>query len=134
MRPFFIGTMIIQLEITTMNFKNTPEFQKDFKRLFKKYKTLNDDLNEFKKVLGASPLGIGKHFNVLTKTNSKYVIKARFFCRSLKNKDLRIIYVYIENHQIIEMIGIEFLEIYFKGDKAREDRERIRQYLKNGLL
>jgi len=123
--------MIIRLEITTMNFKNTIEFQKDFKKLFKKFKSLNSDLKEFKKVLNEAPLGIGKHFNVITKTGFVYIVKARFFCKNLKKKDLRIIYAYIENHKTIEMIGIEFIEMYFKGDKENEDRVKIKQYLKN---
>ncbi|MEA2113422.1 MAG: hypothetical protein U9P63_02070 [Patescibacteria group bacterium] len=114
-----------------MNFKNTAEFRKDFKKLSKKFQSLKNDLIEFKKVLSESPLGIGKHFNLITKTDSIYITKARFFCRSLKKKDLRIIYAYIKDHQIVEMIGIEFIELYFKGDKENEDRERIKEYLKN---
>ncbi len=114
-----------------MNFKNTLEFEKDFKKLSKKFETLDSDLREFKKVLSVAPLGIGKHFNIITKTGFVYIIKARFFCRSLKKKDLRIIYAYIENHQTVEMIGIEFIEIYFKGNKESEDKERIKSYLKN---
>lgn len=113
-----------------MSFRSTPEFQKDFKKLAKRFRTLDSDLAEFKKVLNEAPLGIGKHFNIITKSDSIYVVKARFFCRSLKKKDLRIIYAYIENHQIIEMIGIEFIELYFKGKKKNEDKERIKQYLK----
>ena len=114
-----------------MNFKNAREFEKDFKKLSKKFKTLDSDLIEFKKVLSESPLGIGKHFNVITKTGFVYIVKARFFCRSLKKKDLRIIYAYIENYQTIEIISIEFIEIYFKGNKENEDRERVKNYLKN---
>ena len=113
-----------------MNFKSTIEFQKDFKRLSKKFRTLDSDLDEFKKVLNEAPLGIGKHFNIITRTSHLYIIKARFFCKSLKKKDLRIIYAYIESSQIIEIIGIEFIEIYFKGDKENEDKERIKEYLK----
>lgn len=114
-----------------MNFKNTAEFQKDFKKLSKKFRSLDEDLFEFKKVLNESPLGIGKHFNIITKTDSAYIVKARFFCKSLKKKNLRIIYAYINAHHIIKMIGIEFIELYFKGDKENEDRERIKEYLKN---
>jgi len=113
-----------------MNFRSITEFQKDFRKLSKKFKSLDSDLIEFKKVLSEAPLGIGKHFNVITKAGSIYVIKARFFCKSLKKKDLRIIYAYVENHQVVEMIGIEFLEIYFKGNKEKEDRQRIKQYIK----
>ena len=112
-----------------MNFKNTQKFEKDFKKLSKKFKTLDSDLIEFKKILNESPLGIGKHFNIIIKTDFVYIIKARFFCKSLKKKDLRIIYAYIENHQIIER-SFEFLEIYFKGEKENENYERIKNYLK----
>lgn len=114
-----------------MNFEYTREFLKDFKKLSNKFKTLENDLAEFKKILFESPLGIGKHFNVITKSGQVYIIKARFFCQSLKKKDLRIIYAYIENKAIIEMTGIEFIELYFKGNKKNEDRERIKEYLKN---
>ena len=122
---------IIRLEIMKMNFKSTAEFQKDFKRLSKKFRSLDGDLIEFKKILNEAPLGIGKHFNVIAKTGYLYIVKARFFCKSLKKKDLRVIYVYIENHQIIEMVGINFIELYFKGEKENEDSERIKEYLKN---
>lgn len=120
--------MIIQLGITMTNFKSTIEFQKDFKKLFKKFKSLDSDLKEFKKVLNEAPLGIGKHFNVITKTDFIYIVKARFFCKNLKKKDLRIIYSHIE-----EQKKIEFIEMYFKGDKESEDRERIKKYLKSLL-
>lgn len=114
-----------------MNFKYAREFEKDFKKLSKKFRSLDYDLIEFRKILEESPLGIGKHFNVITKTDFISVIKARFFCKSLKKKDLRIIYAYVENKQIIEMVCIDFIEIYFKGEKENEDRERIKEYLKN---
>lgn len=114
-----------------MNFKYAQEFEKDFKKLSKKFRTLDYDLIEFKKILEESPLGIGKHFNVITKTDSVFIIKARFFCKSLKKKNLRIIYACIKNKQIIEMVCIEFIELYFKGEKDNEDRERIKKYLKN---
>ncbi len=113
-----------------MNFKTAQEFQKDFKKLSKKFKSLDSDLIEFKKVLSEAPLGIGKHFNIITKAGCCYVVKARFFCKSLRKKDLRIIYAYIENYQAKEIAEIEFLEVYFKGDKENEDYERIKEYLK----
>jgi len=92
--------MTTRSEITKMNFRSTAEFQKDFKRLSKKCMSVDSDLIEFKKILNEEPLGIGKHFNIITKTDYLYIVKARFFCKSLKKKDLRVIYVYIENHQI----------------------------------
>lgn len=109
-----------------MNFKHAQEFEKDFKRLSKKFKTLDSDFIEFKKILEESPLGIGKHFNVITKTGSTSVVKARFFCKSLKKKNLRIIYAF---HY--ESCKVDFIEIYFKGEKENEDKNRIKEYLKN---
>lgn len=131
MRRFFIGMMITLSEITKMNFKNACKFQKDFDRLSKKFRSLDADLIEFKKILNEAPLGMGKHFNVIARTDTVCIVKARFFCKSLKKKNLRIIYAYINARHIIEMIGIEFIEIYFKGEKENEDRERIKEYLKN---
>lgn len=107
-----------------MNFSNTKEFKKDFKKFLKKFRSLSGDLKEFKKILNKSPLGIGKHFNVITKIDSVCIVKARFFCRSLRKKNLRIIYAYNQKNKIIE-----FIEIYFKGDKPREDQSRIRDYI-----
>lgn len=115
--------MTIRLEIMTMNFNNFEEFNKDFKKLSKKFRSLNDDLFEFKKILNKFPLGIGKHFNIIIKTDFVYILKARFFCKSLKKKDLRIIYAYQKENNLIE-----FIEIYFKGEKENEDRDRIKEY------
>ncbi|MCG2689821.1 hypothetical protein L6252_00870 [Candidatus Parcubacteria bacterium] len=116
-----------------MNFKTTVEFQRDFKRLLKKFRSLNEDLLEFKKVLSEAPLGTGKHFNLITRAEFVSIVKARFFCRSLKKKDLRIIYAFIEKHKIIEMISVEFIELYFKGEKENEDQQKIKEYLKNKI-
>lgn len=109
-----------------MNFDELPEFQKELKRFAKKYKSLQDDLQEFRSVVSAVPLGNSKHFNVITQTDILYIIKARLFCRYLKGTSLRIIYAYY-----IAASKIEFIEIYFKGEKENEDCERIKEYLKN---
>ncbi len=108
-----------------MNFDELPAFLKEFKRLVKKYKSLPNDLGEFKRVIAAFPLGTGKHFNIVTKDGQCVIIKARFFCRYLKGSSLRIIYGYKKNNA-----SIDFIEIYFKGDKENEDRSRIIEYLK----
>ena len=62
-----------------MNFDETDEFSKDFKRLSKKYKSLADDLLEFKKVVSKFPLGTGKHFVVLIAKETVKIIKSRLF-------------------------------------------------------
>jgi len=108
-----------------MNFNELFEFKKECKRFRKKYKSLSRDLEELKNVISVVPLGNSKHFNVVIQTESIKIIKARLFCKYLKGSSLRIIYAYIE-----EKKEINFIEIYFKGNKKNEDRKRIKQYLK----
>jgi hypothetical protein len=109
-----------------MNFNKLPEFQKELKRFGKKYKSLPDDLQEFCSVVSIIPFGNSKHFKVVVQNEIFCIIKARLFCRYLKGDSLRIIYSYFEQKQ-----RIEFIELYFKGDKENENRERIKEYLKN---
>lgn len=112
-------------EITTMNYKELPEFSKRFKKFAKKYRSLNEDLIEFKKIINANPLGTGKHFNIITQNEKTIIVKARFFSRYLKGSSLRIVYSYRKAVQLIE-----FIEIYFKGKQANEDSWLIKNYLK----
>ncbi len=62
-----------------------------------------------------------------------HLYKARkFSCRALKGRGaasgIRVIYAYYPQEDIIE-----FIEIYYKGKKENEDRERIlRHYNKGG--
>lgn len=108
-----------------MNFKETPEFQKEFKRLKKKYLSLDEDLAEFKKIVSCFPMGSGKHFAVLTQQYGILIVKARFFCRYLKGSSLRLIYAYNERER-----WIEFIEIYSKNEQKKENSDLIKDYLK----
>ncbi len=108
-----------------MNFDELPEFQKELKQLGKKYKSLPDDLQEFRSVVSVVPLGNSKHFHVIKQTKHFHVIKARLFCKYLKGTSLRIVYSYFEQEQ-----KVEFIEIYFKGGKENQDRNRIEEYLR----
>lgn len=107
-----------------MHFNEISEFSKEFKQLSKKYLSLASDLDEFKKIVAAIPLGTSKHFNVITRGSGAVIVKARFFCRYLKGSSLRVIYSYMQQTNTIE-----FIELYFKGNKENEDRKRIRYYL-----
>lgn len=107
-----------------MNFNESDEFSKDFKRLSKKYRSLPDDLLEFKKVIATLPLGSGKHSVVLHNLEQVKVIKARLFCRYLRGASLRIIYAYREIAETIE-----FIELYFKSEQVNEDKNRIKNFL-----
>ena len=108
-----------------MNFSETNEFSKDFKRLSKKYKSLPDDLLEFKKVISELPLGSGKHFVILHSQEEVKILKARLFCRYLRGASLRITYAYRESIKTID-----FIEIYSKREQENEDRNRIKEFLK----
>jgi mRNA-degrading endonuclease RelE of RelBE toxin-antitoxin system len=107
-----------------------PEFGKDLKKLSKRFRTLEEDFKTFvdtqlnlfhkqgidnKGVLPISGLGI---------PNPKIYKAKKFACRSLKGRGvdsgIRVIYAYWE-----ERDKLEFIEIYFKGDKENEDRGRI---------
>lgn len=107
-----------------------PEFGRDFKKLSKRFRSLEEDFKTFvdtqlnlfhkqgidnKGVLPISGLGI---------PNPKIYKAKKFACRSLKGRGvdsgIRVIYAYWE-----EKDKLEFIEIYFKGDKENEDRDRI---------
>lgn len=126
MKAYSIVMKGILYAITKMNFNETSAFKKDCKKLQKKYLSLKDDIAEFKNIVTVVPLGNSKHFNVLTQVETVYIMKARLFCRYLKGSSMRIIYAYNEVEQ-----NIEFIELYFKGDKESEDEERIGEYVKD---
>lgn len=109
-----------------MNYSELSEYLKDLKRYSKKYRTLQSDLDNFKKITDSIPIGTGKHFNVLFSNSEIKIIKARLFCRALKGSSMRIVYCFFRNEN-----KIEFIEIYFKGEAENENRERIKDYLKN---
>ena len=108
-----------------MNFSETNEFSKDFKRLSKKYRSLPDDLLEFKKIVSEIPLGSGKHFVVLRENEKVKVLKARLFCKYLRGASLRIIYAYRE-----KSATIDFIELYFKCEQTNENRALINDFLR----
>jgi len=110
-----------------------PEFKKDLKKLSKKYKTLPEDLETFIKVqlkllhkLGIDNGGVVRISGL--GVGYPHLYKARrFACKSLKGgggrSGIRIIYAYYPNED-----KIEFVEIYYKGDKENEDKQRILAY------
>jgi mRNA-degrading endonuclease RelE of RelBE toxin-antitoxin system len=115
--------------------RKLPEFEKDLKRLSKKFRTLEEDLKVFveKQLNLYHKLKIdNKGVFTIPNLGISYpkIYKAKkFACRSLKGKGaasgIRVIYAYYEKEDIIE-----FIEIYYKGDKANEDRKRILQKYK----
>lgn len=112
-----------------------PEFESDLKKLLKRFKTLKEDLNIFVKKqlnlyhkLNKDNKGIFPMTGLSIENPGIYKAK-KFACRSLKGKGvhsgIRVIYSYFQDEDRIEMI-----EIYYKGDKKGEDRDRILRYYK----
>lgn len=109
-----------------MNFSETDEFVKNLKRLSKKYRSLPEDLREFKKIVTEFPLGSGKHFVILHSQEKVKIVKARFFCRYLRGASLRIIYGYREVETTIA-----FIELYYKGEQVNETKSLINNFLRD---
>ena len=105
-------------------FRVLPEFDKELKKLSKKYPTLPLDIEDIKPVLIDCPTGIGKNFTIIKIVDEVKIIKVRVHCESLRSRVVRLIYAYHPDR-----IEFMYLEIYFKGDKEDEDRERIKEYL-----
>lgn len=105
-------------------FSRLPEFEKELKRLSKKYPSLCEDLEKFETVIAVYPTGVGKNFSIIHSSDALKVVKARLACRSLRDRSIRIIYAY---HDAVATFM--HLELYFKGEKENEDYERVREYI-----
>lgn len=121
---------------TKISYSATDAFNKDFKRLLKKFRTLDEDLETAKRnaidLYHLEKIDNRAVFLIPDFSTDEiliYKIK-KFACKALKGRGamsgIRIIYAY---HPAIKKV--EFIEIYFKGTKENEDRDRIKQYIKN---
>jgi hypothetical protein len=110
-------------------------FDKDMKRLSKRCRTLEGDLENFiqaslrlyHKVGGAYAQSQDIHQIAGLGFNTPKIYKARrFACKSLRGTasrlGIRVTYAYFE-----DLDRLELIEIYYKGDKPNEDRERIKK-------
>lgn len=117
-----------------------PDFEKDLKKLSKRFRSLPEDLENFIQhqlnlfhKLKVDNQGI---FQIpsLPFTDPKIYKAKKFACKALKGRGvqsgIRVIYAYFEQAD-----RIEFVEIYFKGDKVNEEKDRIvRLYKSAGSL
>jgi mRNA-degrading endonuclease RelE of RelBE toxin-antitoxin system len=114
-----------------MKFQLSQKFSKELKRFNKKYRSLLEDLSKLQSVLRVLPEGNGsKHWNRLhvSEDGAVIVFKVRLSCASLKGQSVfRVIYAY--NKKDEELVLIDFIELYYKGEKANEDRALIQEYL-----
>ena len=137
MNLYFIELHPILNDRNKMQFreiKYSDPFQKNLKKLTKKFRTLKEDLQNFIKTqlvlfhkMNIDNDGV-KQITGL-KTEEPKIFKAKkFACKSLKGKGaksgIRVIYSYFEEEDVIE-----FIEIYYKGDKEHENKERIKKAL-----
>jgi len=113
--------------------KRLTKFNRDMKRLSKRFRTLEEDLERFInfQLRLTHKLGIDNGGVVLIANlgiEEPQIYKARrFACKALAGtggmSGIRIVYAYYHDSDIIELI-----EIYYKGDKKNEDRKRILKY------
>lgn len=109
-----------------MEFETLAEYDKDLKRLLKKYRTLTSDMEDVKKILSIRPDaqppfsfridGLGVESCVI---KVKKIASDSFKGRG-RNSGFRLIYAYFQSSS-----KIVFIELYHKNDKENEDRERI---------
>jgi len=109
-----------------MEFETLAEYDKDLKKLLKKYRTLISDIDDVKKVLSIRPDAQPPFsFRIDGLGIESCVIKVKKIasdsCKGRGiNSGFRLIYAYFQ-----ETAKIVFIELYHKNDKENEDRERI---------
>ncbi|MGI8893913.1 MAG: hypothetical protein ACR2GN_10720 [Bacteroidia bacterium] len=107
-------------------FDALPEFDKDLKRLLKKYRSIKSDLEDVKTILKVRPNEKPPFsFEISNLGIETSIIKVKkIACDSLKgrgvNSGLRLIYAHFPDEQ-----KITFIELYHKNDKENEDKKRI---------
>jgi hypothetical protein len=113
-----------------------PAFDKDFKKLHKRFSTLDRDFEIMKRGV----IEVCHLQNIKTPAAVKiegfccerYLsMKVRkFSCMALKGRGsasgLRVVYVFEP-----ENYNVTFIEIYFKSDKENEDKDRLKAFLKS---
>lgn len=104
-----------------MEYRENDEFKKEFKKLSKKYKTLEKDFTLLKEIIMNFPEGgESRHSVRLREDENKKIVKRRMMCRSTRGQNFRVIHSY--NKDTVEVL---FIEVYFKGDKEIENKSRI---------
>jgi len=113
-----------------------PDFDKDMKKLMKKHRTLEKDLDRFllaqvyiHHIQKQNVKGLYRIPGLGIKEPKIYKAK-RFSCQSLKGggsySGIRVIYAYSEEENDRDKITL--IEIYYKGVKENENRDRIIKY------
>lgn len=135
MNLYFTAHRNFHNEIMMMKHRTTLEFERDMKKLCKRFKTLREDLGRVQKnVVELCHVNGLCHNNIEIQTAGNtddlifYKIRkiaSRSFLGKGSKTGLRVIYVFLP--KLNEAV---YLEIYFKGDKENGDRERIKEFIK----
>ena len=117
-----------------MNYDETEEFARDFKKLLKIFSSLRDDLEVVKKsaieLFHIHKTDNRSVFEIQGVGNTEelqfYKIK-KFACKSLKGRGrksgIRVIYAFFTKRNLVV-----FLQIYFKANTENENRNRIEDF------
>jgi mRNA-degrading endonuclease RelE of RelBE toxin-antitoxin system len=107
-------------------------FSRDLKKLLKKYRSLEEDLEVFiqAQLFAFHKLQIDNHglfrINNLGFDSPRIYKAKKFACKALKGRGaksgIRVIYAYLPEED-----EVFFIEIYIKSDQENENRERIRE-------
>lgn len=117
----------------SIDYEPTDEFQRDFKKLSKKFRTLSEDLEVLKKaviqlyhVQRVDNNAIFAIPGFQSENSQSYKIK-KFASKSLKGKGvktgLRLIYIFKPSESKVILV-----EIYYKGEQTNEDKNRLKKY------
>ncbi|MBI5375080.1 MAG: hypothetical protein HZA77_06565 [Candidatus Schekmanbacteria bacterium] len=121
---------------TRLEYYETDSFKRDLKKLLKRFKTLESDLQVVKRdaieLFHLKKIDNQSIFPIHGFCTNKILICKikKFACKALKGRGaksgIRVIYAFYA-----DALKVEFIEIYFKADQKNEDRERIKEYLKS---
>jgi len=118
-----------------MNYDETEEFTRDFKKLLKKFSSLAEDLEVNKQyrieLFHCKEIDSRSIFEIQGVGNTdelKFFKVKKFQCKALKGRGarsgIRVIYAYFPIEQ-----KIVFIEIYFKANQENENRQRIIDFI-----
>ena len=120
-----------------MTIDQTSEFKSDLKGLGKRYRTIYEDLESFERAV-LIPFLTGQQIssNIAVKIEGFcgemfdcYKVR-KFACKALKGNGsksgIRIIFIHTKFNNKITLI-----EMYYKGDKENEDKDRLKCQIKD---
>ncbi len=120
-----------------MNIEFRIEFEKEFKKLNKKYLSLKENFDDFCETLELDPIWeslLSSHIVQISwlgeEVKGDFYKVRRFVCKSISwnssNSWIRIVYKH--SKESIEFCEIEFIEIYHKNQKSNHSIERLKKH------